>query len=176
MIYIIMGPSGSGKTEVGEYLKRCGMRELISHTTRAPRAGEEDGTAYHFVDEESFNQVDKVEESVYAGNRYGVSRDEVDRKAADGDVFAVTDINGAIAFSDIYKDKVRVIYIDASPRILRKRMKERGDKREIIRKRFQNYIQNRENLNRFFANIVIDNSYSKRTLIHSVNYALKAIK
>ncbi len=176
MIYIIMGPSGSGKTEVGEHLKSIGMKELVSHTTRAPRSGEKNGEAYHFVDEERFMQVDKVEESVYAGNRYGVSREEVTRKSSDGDVFAVTDINGAMAFKRIYKEEVRIIYIDASPGTLRKRMKERGDSRETIRKRFQNYIRNEETFNRFFANIVIDNSYSRRRLIRSIDYALKVIK
>lgn len=176
MIYIIMGPSGSGKTEAGEYLKSIGIRELISHTTRAPRQGEQNGEAYHFVDEETFLQVDKVEDSIYAGNRYGVSQEEVERKTKDGDVFAVTDLNGARAFSDIYKEEVRVIYISASPKILRKRMVERGDSREVIRKRFRNYIRNRETLNRFFSDVIIDNSYSKRTLIRCIDYALKVIK
>ncbi len=176
MIYIIMGPSGSGKTEVGEYLKSIGIKELVSHTTRVPRTGEKDGEAYHFVDEQSFLHVDKVEESMYAGNRYGVSREEVERKTSEGDVFAVTDINGARAFSALYKEDVRIIYISASPKILRKRMKKRGDSRKAIRKRFQNYIKNRETLNRFFSDIIIDNSYSRRTLIRFVKYAIKVIK
>ncbi|HCW74184.1 MAG TPA: guanylate kinase [Clostridiaceae bacterium] len=176
MIYIIMGPSGSGKTEVGEYLKSIGIKELVSHTTRAPRTGEKDGEAYHFVDEQSFLDVDKVEGSMYAGNRYGVSREEVERKTSEGDVFAVTDINGARAFSALYKEDVRIIYISASPKILRKRMKKRGDSRKAIRKRFQNYINNRETLNRFFSDIIIDNSYSRRTLIRFVNHAIKVIK
>lgn len=175
MIFIIMGPSGSGKTQVGEYLKKIGMEELVSHTTRTPRTGEVNGKAYHFVDERTFALVDKVEESVYAGNRYGVSKDEVKTKCAHGDVFAVTDINGAMAFKRIYKEKVKVIYIYSSPGTLRKRMKARGDSKEAIRKRFLNYLQKGEPFNRFFANIVIDNGYSKRTLIRSVNYALKVI-
>ena len=176
MIYIIMGPSGSGKTEVGEYLKSIGIKELVSHTTRVPRTGEKDGEAYHFVDEQSFLDVDKVEESMYAGNRYGVSREEVERKTSEGDVFAVTDINGARAFSALYKEDVRIIYISASPKILRKRMKKRGESRKAIRKRFQNYIKNRETLNRFFSDIIIDNSYSRRTLIRFVKYAIKVLK
>lgn len=176
MIYIIMGPSGSGKTEVGEYLKSIGIKELVSHTTRAPRTGEKDGEAYHFVDEQSFLDVDKMEESMYAGHRYGVSRKEVERKTSEGDVFAVTDINGARAFSALYKEDVRIIYISASPKILRKRMKKRGDSRKAIRKRFQNYIKNRETLNRFFSDIIIDNSYSRRTLIRFVKYAIKVLK
>jgi len=80
MIYIVMGPSGSGKTLVGEYLKEKGMKELVSHATRAPRQGEVDGISYHFVDVLTFQETEKVEESAYAGNWYGVSKKEVAEK------------------------------------------------------------------------------------------------
>jgi len=98
MIYVIIGPSGSGKTTLGDYFRSLGLKELVSHTTRGMRPGESDGISYHFVTDEEFDLTDKIEESVYSGNRYGVSKREVEEKLECGDIFAVTDINGARAF------------------------------------------------------------------------------
>jgi len=72
MIYVIIGPSGSGKTTLGDYFRSLGMNELVSHTTRKMRPGEVDGISYHYVTEEEISVIDKIEESVYAGIKYGV--------------------------------------------------------------------------------------------------------
>ncbi len=176
MIYIIIGPSGSGKTLVGEYLKEKGFKELVSHTTRKPRRGEVDGIAYHFVDEKTFHETEKVEENFYAGNYYGVSLREVEMKTKECGVFAVTDINGAKAFREKYKEIARIIYVKASPRKLRERMKRRGDNRESIRKRIETYRNNNEARQHFYADVIIDNNYSKKTLFKMVDYALLSMK
>lgn len=144
MIYIVMGPSGSGKTLVGEYLKEKGMKELVSHTTRLPRPGEVQGVSYHFVDEVTFQQTKKVEASAYAGNWYGVSEKEVEDKTKLGDVFAVIEIHGALAFKKMYGEKVKIFYIASGPRDLRRRMAHRGDTKESIRKRMVIYRKNGE--------------------------------
>lgn len=165
MIYVIIGPSGSGKTTLGDYYRSLGIKELVSHTTRGMRPGEADGISYHFVDEEEFDQTDKIEESIYSGNRYGVSRREVDEKLKGGNVFAVTDINGAKAFRRLYGDKVSVIYICSSARRLRERMRDRGDSKESIRARIMVLRDSEEYRNRFFADHVIENNGSVRTLL-----------
>lgn len=175
MIYIIIGPSGSGKTLVGEYLKEKGIKELISHTTRAPRSGEVDGISYHFVDEITFHDTEKVEENYYAGNYYGVSQKEVEIKSKESDVFVVTEINGAKTFRRKYGDRVRIIYVDSSPRKLRERMKRRGDSKESIRRRIDTYRKNHEEKQRFFADVVLNNNYSKKTLFKKVDHTLKSM-
>jgi len=47
----------------------------ISATTRAPRVGEDDGVAYHFVDDARFDEMiargEFLEWASFAGNRYG---------------------------------------------------------------------------------------------------------
>ena len=51
---VIAGPSGAGKSTLIEKLKTefgTLISSSISYTTRAPRAGEEDGAAYYFVDQ-----------------------------------------------------------------------------------------------------------------------------
>lgn len=173
MLYIITGPSGAGKTAVGEYLKQKGFLELISHTTRAPRPGEIHGVAYHFVSEQEFEETRKVEESRYAGNRYGVSVKEVAEKVPMGAVFAVTDLRGAASFKRIYGTGVRVLYIDSSPRFFRARMRERGDSSQSIRRRIRTYRREKEKRMRLFADHVIRNDGSLRRLFQEVDRCLR---
>lgn len=176
MIYIVMGPSGSGKTLVGEYLKEKGMKELVSHTTRLPRPGEVQGVSYHFVDEVTFQQTKKVEASAYAGNWYGVSEKEVEDKTKLGDVFAVIEIHGALAFKKMYEEKVKIFYIASGPRDLRRRMAHRGDTKESIRKRMVIYRKNGEACQDRHADAVLVNKSSKRQLFCQVEYHLAATK
>lgn len=176
MIYIVMGPSGSGKTLVGEYLKEKGMKELVSHTTRLPRPGEVQGVSYHFVDEVTFQQTKKVEASAYAGNWYGVSEKEVEDKTKLGDVFAVIEIHGALAFKKMYGEKVKIFYIASGPRDLRRRMAHRGDTKESIRKRMVIYRKNGEACQDRHADAVLVNKSSKRQLFCQVEYHLAATK
>ncbi|KAL5482620.1 GUK1 [Sanghuangporus weigelae] len=78
---VISGPSGTGKSTLlnrlfQEYPSKFGFS--VSHTTRQPRAGEEDGKAYHFVDKEAFLKLRGengfIETAEFAGNYYGTSK------------------------------------------------------------------------------------------------------
>ena len=79
-LFIVTAPSGAGKTTlVSGLLERDPLVRLsISYTTRAPRAGEEDGRHYHFVDVSTFRQLrDKGEFLEWAevhNNYYGTSK------------------------------------------------------------------------------------------------------
>ena len=58
-LFIVSAPSGAGKSSlISALLSRFNgddsLRLSISHTTRAPRPGEVDHVAYHFVSEEEF--------------------------------------------------------------------------------------------------------------------------
>lgn len=75
---VICGPSGSGKSTLlqrlmNKYKDVFGFS--ISHTTRKPRAGEEDGREYHFVDrpymEKAIERGEFLESAQYSGNLYG---------------------------------------------------------------------------------------------------------
>jgi len=60
-----------------------GLQLSVSATTRPPRPGEVDGRDYHFLTPEEFHtrveRGDFVEHAVYAGNRYGTLRSELER-------------------------------------------------------------------------------------------------
>ena len=50
-VYIISAPSGSGKSTLVNKVREIvpGLKFSISYTTRAPRAGEQNGREYYFV-------------------------------------------------------------------------------------------------------------------------------
>ncbi|KAL9062041.1 MAG: hypothetical protein Q9157_009216, partial [Trypethelium eluteriae] len=78
---IISGPSGTGKSTLIQRLFAAHpdtFRFSISHTTRAPRAGEQNGREYHFVTRDEFVRLREtsqmLETAEFGGNLYGTSR------------------------------------------------------------------------------------------------------
>ncbi len=176
MIIILHGSSAAGKTVAGEYLKSKGIQELVSHTTRAKRPGEINGEAYYFVDLATFKEIPKIEESVYAGHHYGVSRQEVWDKYQKAWVFAVTDRNGVKSFLKIFKDDVVVIKIESSLRRMRQRLEERGESKESIRMRMKINLNYKRTKDGFLSNYTIDNNTSIKTFYKNLDYILIKVK
>ena len=58
-LFVISAPSGAGKTSLVHALLATNPQiDLsVSYTTRAPRKGEVDGVAYHFVSRETFIEM-----------------------------------------------------------------------------------------------------------------------
>lgn len=87
-IVTLTGPSCAGKTTLEKRLKDAGFENVISTTTRTPRAGEVNGTSYYFMDKSEFKRLDAcgvfVEKVTFNGQYYGVSVPEVERVAALG--------------------------------------------------------------------------------------------
>ncbi|GAA6050167.1 hypothetical protein JCM3770_000434 [Rhodotorula araucariae] len=82
---VICGPSGTGKSTLlkklfNEFPDKFGFS--ISHTTRAPRPGEERGVSYHYVTREAFLDLVRadgfIEHAEFSGNMYGTSVAAVD--------------------------------------------------------------------------------------------------
>lgn len=132
-VFVITGPSGVGKgTLIRELRHRVGGLELsTSATTRAPRAGEEDGHDYYFLDRDEFDRRaeanDFLEHAVYSGNRYGTLREEVERRLAAGEsVLLEIEVQGARQVRAAMPEAVLVFIAPPSPETLRERLLERG--------------------------------------------------
>ena len=58
MIIVLIGASGSGKSTIEHELATYhGFGKIISHTTRKPRDGEENGKDYWFTDNDTFKEI-----------------------------------------------------------------------------------------------------------------------
>lgn len=131
-IIIIIGASGSGKSTVGKALEReYGIKQLVSYTSRPMRDGEVYGVDYYFLDRQmaKYNKIISVETTVYDGNIYGLTIDEVESKRKDGnDVYFISDRDGAEEIQEWYSDEeIIVLWFDISPWTMLTRMFKRGD-------------------------------------------------
>jgi len=90
---ILCGPSGTGKSTLikllmAEFKEKFGFS--VSHTTRKPRPGEQDGREYHFVTKEVMERGvgdgEFVESATFSGNMYGTSRRAVEAVRRQGKI------------------------------------------------------------------------------------------
>jgi guanylate kinase len=137
---VITGPSGVGKgTLIRGLLERVpGLELAVSATTRPPRPREVDGRDYHFLSPEEFERRvqagDFVEHAVYAGNRYGTLRSELERPAR-GIVLEI-DLQGARQVRETLPEAMQVFIAPPSLEALEARLRRRGsDAPEQIRDR-----------------------------------------
>ena len=102
---VVSGPSGSGKSTLLKrlfeaYPDRFGFS--VSHTTRSPRPGEEDGKAYWFTTREKFQEKIKkgefIEHAQFGSNLYGTSVDAVKAVRDEGGRCCILDIEMEVRF------------------------------------------------------------------------------
>jgi guanylate kinase len=145
--FILSAPSGAGKTTLCRaILERFpDLNYSVSHTTRAPRPGEQNGIDYHFISTESFQE--RLRQNRWAewarvhDNFYGTSADFLETLEADGrDVLLDIDVQGAEQILKRYPEKTVAIFImPPSLEILRQRLTGRGgDSPEQVEKRLRN--------------------------------------
>jgi guanylate kinase len=134
-VFVITGPSGVGKgTLIADLLGRMPELELsISATTRAPRAGEEDGREYHFLDPAEFERRveagDFLEHASYSGNHYGTLRSEIGKRLIDGhSVVLEIEVQGARQIRERMPEAVEIFISPPEPaaETLRERLSGRG--------------------------------------------------
>ncbi len=103
-LIVVSGPSGCGKSTVIDRAlanPRTSAQLSVSSTTRAPRAGEQDGVNYHFVPDEHFRAAiergEFLEHAEYNGNLYGTPAEPVYRALSDGKcVLLEIEVKGAM--------------------------------------------------------------------------------
>ena len=144
-LFVISAPSGTGKTSL---IHKVLEEELasktklgVSCTTRERRKNEEEGVAYFFLDEDTFNKkLDEgnfLEHATVFGNLYGTPKDWVLSTISQGfDVVLELDVQGAIQVKNAYPGAKTIFIIPPSYKDLEKRLVNRDqDSQETIEKR-----------------------------------------
>lgn len=142
-LFIVSSPSGAGKSSLISALldKHNDMKVSVSHTTRAPRPGEEDGVHYHFTNVDNFKEViEKGEMYEWAevfGNYYGTSKAAINDQLEQGiDVFLDIDWQGAQQVRKLDPDVKTIFILPPSRAELENRLNKRGqDSAEVIANR-----------------------------------------
>ncbi|XP_029309362.1 guanylate kinase [Cottoperca gobio] len=118
---VFSGPSGAGKSTL---LKKL-MKEFnsvfgfsVSHTTRNPRPGEENGKDYHYVTREvmqkGIDDGDFIESAVFSGNMYGTSKAAVQAVQAQN-LICILDIDMQGVINIKKRTDLNPIYISIQP-------------------------------------------------------------
>lgn len=144
-LFIIAAPSGAGKTSlVKELVEQVDdLIVSVSHTTRSPRPGEQDGVNYHFVTQDAFlgmmERGDFLEHAKVFDNYYGTSQGWVEEQLNVGkDVILEIDWQGARQVRCIMPDCIGIFILPPSRQTLEDRLRSRGqDSEEIIARRMQ---------------------------------------
>ena len=141
ILFVISAPSGTGKTTLCESLRATpDFIYSVSCTTRAPRAGEVDGTDYHFLTREDFlGKIEHGEMLEYAlvhGNYYGTLKGTVKEALTHGtDVLLDIDVQGAATIRKTTDAMLRGSLVDVfimppTTEELEKRLRKRGTESE----------------------------------------------
>lgn len=132
-LFIITAPSGAGKSSlVSALLKQDPAIMLsISHTTRAPRPGEQNGREYHFISvpefEERREKGEFLESALVHGNYYGTSKIWIEQQLASGkDVLLEIDWQGARQVRTKIDDVIGIFVLPPSIEELSERLHKRG--------------------------------------------------
>jgi len=146
LLFVISAPSGAGKTTLCKAIIDIlpNLRHSVSHTTRAPRAGELDGRDYHFVSDAEFDAMVAenafVEWAVVHGNRYGTALASLEElRGAGCDVLLDIDCQGAAQLRERCSDGIFIFVLPPSFQELERRLKGRQtDAADVIEQRLRN--------------------------------------
>ncbi len=140
LLFVLSSPSGAGKSTLARKLLYADpqISLSVSATTRPPRAGEQDGVDYHFVDDKTFKQMAAegtfLEWAHVFGHRYGTPKTQVEQILADGeDVLFDIDWQGTQQlYQEAGSDVVRVFILPPSIAELEARLRSRGTDSDIV--------------------------------------------
>ena len=132
-IFVISAASGTGKTTLIARLLQhhSDIRVSVSHTTRAPRRGEENGKHYHFVSVTEFERMIEegqfVEYAKVYGNYYGTSTQSLESLTRQGvDVILEIDTQGAEQIRRLLPQAYSIFIAPPSLTTLEQRLRQRA--------------------------------------------------
>lgn len=112
-IICLVGPSGAGKTEMLEtVVNRTAMKKIATYTTaRKEGYNQLSLTEFNLRRDSGFF----AETTVYGGEKYGISNNTVRKiTKSDSGYICATDICGAMALKNIFKERVAIVYVKAT--------------------------------------------------------------
>jgi guanylate kinase len=143
LLFVVSAPSGTGKTTVVEHLveRTPRLKQSVSFTCRAARAGERDGVDYNFVSRSAFEEMIRqgafLEWADIFGQLYGTSRAHTEQALASGtDLVLVIDVQGARQVRAQMPEAVAVFVLPPTFESLAMRLRGRNkDSAEAIERR-----------------------------------------
>ena len=163
-VFVVSAPSGTGKTTLNRrLLKECPQLEMsISHTTRPPRKGEQDGVHYHFISRSEFEKMVErklfIEWAEVHGNGYGTSFLELKRiENAGKSALLEIDVQGWHLIKPLLPQAVSIFILPPSLHSLWQRLESRGsDSFDIRWERLQNAYDEIKKANEYEYLIIND--------------------
>jgi guanylate kinase len=142
-LFVVSAPSGAGKTTLTRALLAAdpALQFSVSFTTRRPRAGEQDGKDYFFVDRARFEAMiaagELLEYAKVFDNYYGTGRAQIERHVTAGhNVLLDIDWQGARQVRERMPESVLIFIMPPSPAELERRLRGRAtDDEAVIRRR-----------------------------------------
>jgi guanylate kinase len=125
LILAISGPAAVGKTTICDRLIqefKPSLNRLITATTRAPRANEENGIDYYFLSDSEFEKKLSndcfLEHEIIHGNKYGVLKETIlEAQTLSLDILLNIDVNGTASLKHFcrtqeeFKGQLKTIFI-----------------------------------------------------------------
>ncbi|MCI8358725.1 MAG: guanylate kinase [Lachnospiraceae bacterium] len=176
ILIVVSGFSGAGK---GTLMKKL-VQEYdnyalsVSATTRAPRAGEEDGREYFFVTKEAFERKiaegGLIEYACYCGNYYGTPRDYVEKQLEAGrDVILEIEIQGALKIRKQFSSALLLFVMPPDAQELKRRLTGRGtETAEVIERRMARAVEESEGIEEYDYIVVNDDLESCVKQLHEI--------
>lgn len=133
-LFTISAPSGAGKTSLVRALleqRADSVAVCVSHTTRPMRPGDIDGSDYHFVSKQRFEEMiaagEFLEHARVFDNFYGTARASVEQLLASGrHVILEIDWQGARQVKAKMPETVGIFILPPSRQVLEKRLRDRA--------------------------------------------------
>jgi guanylate kinase len=163
-LFIFSAASGTGKTSLAKALvdSTPDIAFSVSHTTRAPRPGEQHGVHYYFVTREEFDRMvaagEFVEHATVFGNSYGTSKQAIADQIRSGkSVILDIDWQGARAIKQWRPEAVSIFILPPSRAALRERLTNRKqDAPEVIERRMREAVAEMSHYSEFDLLVVND--------------------
>jgi guanylate kinase len=165
-LFVFSAASGTGKTSLAKALVEQ-MPDLafsVSHTTRAPRPGEQHGVHYYFVTPQQFDEMiaaDRfLEHAKVFGNFYGTSRAATENMLRQGkNIIFDIDWQGARVIKEKMPEAIGIFILPPSRAVLAERLTGRGqDSPEVIAQRMRAAVSELSHYKEF-DHLVVNDSF-----------------